>query len=229
MIVECCVCGKKKHIVPAKYKKVMESTGKFFCSREHYWVWRKGEGKKYFSSVFKKLAQNGNTKAANESVKGFEPWNKGLTSATDERVAKSAKKRVESYGGKEGLSRHARELMKKHKHGFYTGARSALPRQQRVVLEMVEAFIGRGRVAWEYFMLIGDDQPIFVDIVVVEKMLAIEVDGKVHKLKTQINQDVIRDQHLTSIGWKVLRLTNDLVDSSLESVEKMIKEALDGD
>ena len=57
-----------------------------------------------------------------------------------------------------------------------------------------------------------------------EKLLIVEVDGGIHK--TQIEQDKIRDSHLSKAGFKIIRVTNDLVFKDIIKALNIIREAL---
>jgi hypothetical protein len=222
--VKCYVCGKEKNIVPAKYKKVMSSTGKFFCSRKHYWIWRNSDdGKEHFSAVMRALAAKGNLVSAHAATRGKKTWNAGLTAENDCRMKAARKNRIKYYGGTRGLSRAGRMSIIKSRRGFYSHVpRERLPRRQKIVLEVVERIINE-KVAYEYFMLIDDDVPIFVDVAVPSLKLAIEVDGKEHRLKSMIEKDKIRDEALVAMGWRIVRITNDVVDNDLDAVERAIR------
>ena len=60
-----------------------------------------------------------------------------------------------------------------------------------------------------------------VDFVCLEKMLVIEIDGKHHEQIKE--QDAIRTAVLESLGYKVIRFTNEEVVAKPESVLKKIK------
>lgn len=46
------------------------------------------------------------------------------------------------------------------------------------------------------------------DFACISAKLAIEVDGPSHDLPDQLEHDARRTAHLSSLGWRVLRLTN---------------------
>ncbi len=68
--------------------------------------------------------------------------------------------------------------------------------------------------------------PYIVDFVCFEKKLVIELDGGQHALGGALEKDKLRDEWLTSEGFKVLRFWNNDVLNKLEgvllSVEKKI-------
>ena len=226
MIVNCSVCGAEKKIVPAKYKIIMNKTGKFFCSRGHYWVWRRGDGRKHFCDVFRELAKTGNVAAAHAATLGKKTWNTGLTADTDERMKCARDNRIKYYEERDGLSRAGVDSIIKAKRGFYSFAsKDKLPMCQKIVLELVESMTSEC-VAYEQFMLIGEDIPIFIDISIPLLKLAIEVDGKSHKMKSIIEKDKMRDCALISMGWKILRIDNEDVKNNLNSVIKTLRKYL---
>ena len=67
--------------------------------------------------------------------------------------------------------------------------------------------------------------PYFVDFVVHEKKLVIEVDGEHHFEPEQMARDVTRDNWLGERGYRVLRLnTGELTDAFDGCVEAILKE-----
>ncbi len=58
------------------------------------------------------------------------------------------------------------------------------------------------------------------------KHLIIEVDGGYHYTEEQQNEDAIRSQYLTQIGFRILRFTNQEVTMKTDSVIEKIKQAL---
>ena len=56
-----------------------------------------------------------------------------------------------------------------------------------------------------------------------EYALLIEVDGGIHKTKEAREYDAVRDQYMSAINIKVLRLTNDEIINSINSVLQRIK------
>lgn len=227
--VKCYVCHEKIWVSPSDLKSHKRGTNRFFCSKKHsnYWRYETEEGKTYFKNVYRRAAARGSTKAANESVRGKPPWNKGLTKETDVRVAKSANKRMNTYCGKEGLAYMARRWMASSKRGMYATEES-LPRRQRKVLEMVRMITGKERVAFEHFMLLDGNRPIFIDVAVPGDKLAIEVDGSSHSTLRSIREDARRDDSLHKMGWNVLRIKNDCVDQFPKAVQEAIRKALIG-
>lgn len=62
-----------------------------------------------------------------------------------------------------------------------------------------------------------------VDLAYPEKKIAIEVDGKTHRLKKWIFLDARKTKVLNSLGWEVLRFTNEDVEYRLNKcIEKII-------
>jgi 5-methyltetrahydrofolate--homocysteine methyltransferase len=62
------------------------------------------------------------------------------------------------------------------------------------------------------------------DFVCLDRMLVIELDGKIHQLPENQESDEIRTQWLESKGFKVIRFTNDEVTTDTESVLNKILE-----
>jgi len=224
--VTCHVCGAGKEVHEYDYKNVMANTGLFFCNRAHYWEWRKGDGARRFQQAFKEAAKRGSTRAANQAALGSTPWNKGLTKHTSEIVKASAAKRAATYDANGGLANHARCLMIKHKQGAYTGCRERLPAAQRRALDYIETRHPELDVCWEYFCIVGENQPIFVDIAVPSLRLAIEIDGKSHRLRKQRARDAARDAALTAMGWTTVRISNEAAIDNPSAMERTIERCL---
>ena len=65
-----------------------------------------------------------------------------------------------------------------------------------------------------------------VDFVCLEKQLVIEVDGKYHVNGEQRELDRIRENHLNSLGYNIIRFTNEEVTNNIEQVIACIKNQL---
>jgi ATP-dependent DNA helicase RecG len=65
-----------------------------------------------------------------------------------------------------------------------------------------------------------------VDFVSISKRLIIEVDGKYHNTKEQIEADELRTQILTEFGFKVIRFSNEEVIGNTENVLTKISQEL---
>ena len=65
-----------------------------------------------------------------------------------------------------------------------------------------------------------------VDIAILSKKVAIEIDGRSHGLIQRQVIDLKKDALLKSLGWTVLRFTNQKVNSDVAGCVKAIKEAL---
>ncbi|MCF1471802.1 MULTISPECIES: endonuclease domain-containing protein [Rhizobium/Agrobacterium group] len=57
-----------------------------------------------------------------------------------------------------------------------------------------------------------------VDFACSEYKLIVEIDGATHSEDHQIHKDARRDQMLSSLGWTILRVTNEDVVSRLDDV-----------
>lgn len=66
-----------------------------------------------------------------------------------------------------------------------------------------------------------------VDFINIEKRVIIEVDGEIHLTKEQQEKDVERTYILNTLGYEVIRFSNDEVLNNLESVVSKIKSLLD--
>ena len=71
--------------------------------------------------------------------------------------------------------------------------------------------------------VIGD---FIVDFVCLDKMLVIEVDGGYHTERNQLEDDEIRTRILNSLGFSLVRFSNDRVLFDLDNVKSDIKNIL---
>jgi hypothetical protein len=63
-----------------------------------------------------------------------------------------------------------------------------------------------------------------VDLAIVNKKVAIEIDGHSHKLKKMQTIDAKKTACLNELGWKVLRFWNEEVMNNTDSVVQMIRQ-----
>ena len=66
-----------------------------------------------------------------------------------------------------------------------------------------------------------------VDLAYPTIKLAIEVDGKGHRTKSCIEKDLKKTQFLNSIGWKVLRFTNEDIMMNCSDVVSQVKSCVE--
>jgi very-short-patch-repair endonuclease len=65
-----------------------------------------------------------------------------------------------------------------------------------------------------------------VDFYCAEKKLVLEIDGDVHGFNRQRRLDQKRQQYLESLGFTILRFTNEEIKNSIEGVLRSILERL---
>ena len=65
-----------------------------------------------------------------------------------------------------------------------------------------------------------------MDFVCLEKKLIIEVDGKYHDLPEQREEDFMRTEELSRIGFNLIRFDNVEIMNNIENVLYQIKEKL---
>lgn len=69
--------------------------------------------------------------------------------------------------------------------------------------------------------------PFYIDFAFIQPMLAVEIDGSQHiKEEERIQRDLEKDELLQSKGWKVLRVTENLVKSDWVSLKKELEKML---
>lgn len=102
-------------------------------------------------------------------------------------------------------------------------------RKNRLVLTDAE------RVLWEYLrrnalgvrfrrqFIIGD---FIADFACIEKRLVVEVDGLYHLTDEQIEEDRRRTYHISQLGFRVIRFTNEEIMTDINKVVAKIKESL---
>lgn len=146
-----------------------------------------------------------------EETKDRMNWSKGLTKEVDKRVA-----RPQLVGKKFGSSISGHSDATKQKISLARSEwlrdpanRKNLGRSKKSWMELCfekwlnENNIG-GWVSEQHFWNPVTRKNYYVDFLFEEQKLIIELDGNQHK-KT-IQQDAIRDEYLTSLGYKVLRV-----------------------
>lgn len=91
------------------------------------------------------------------------------------------------------------------------------------------------KVLWEYLrrnalgvrfrrqFIIGD---FIVDFACIEKKLVVEVDGEYHFSPEQIEEDRKRSYHISQLGYRVIRFTNEEVMTDINNVILNIKKNL---
>ena len=72
--------------------------------------------------------------------------------------------------------------------------------------------------------IIGD---YIVDFICLKQKLIIEIDGGYHQETTQQTEDITRQNWLESMGYKVLRFTNEDIFHDIESVITTINNNID--
>ncbi len=62
-----------------------------------------------------------------------------------------------------------------------------------------------------------------LDFYCAEKRLIVEIDGKIHKLKENMENDKIRDEYFEKLDYETLRISNEEVDENIDKVIEKIK------
>ncbi len=65
-----------------------------------------------------------------------------------------------------------------------------------------------------------------VDFCCRDLMLVVEADGRIHETSEQYAYDRVRDEYMTSIGFKVIRVSNDDIFLRLDAVLATIEAAI---
>ena len=91
------------------------------------------------------------------------------------------------------------------------------------------------KILWEYLrrnalgvrfrrqFIIGD---FIVDFACLEKKLVVEVDGLYHFTDEQMEEDRKRTYHISQLGYRVIRFTNEEIMTDINKVVAKIKESL---
>lgn len=89
------------------------------------------------------------------------------------------------------------------------------------------------KILWEYLrakrtgVKFRRQHPILdyiADFVCLSEKLIIEVDGEYHNVESQKQDDINRDKRLASMGYRVLRFTNEKVFNDIDFVLAKIKD-----
>ena len=64
--------------------------------------------------------------------------------------------------------------------------------------------------------------PYFIDFAFVDIKLAIEIDGSQHLVPERMEKDKLKDQLLVDNGWKVIRLTENLVKTDWNKIDEIL-------
>ena len=99
------------------------------------------------------------------------------------------------------LAKVMRKRMTKYEYRLYASFLSTLPMK-----------VCRQKVIDEYI----------VDFLLPDSMLIIEVDGSQHYTEIGLAADAIRDEHLRSLGYLVVRYSNEDIRTNLEGVAEDI-------
>lgn len=68
--------------------------------------------------------------------------------------------------------------------------------------------------------------PYYIDFAFVDQKLAIEIDGSQHLLPERKMKDNLKDNKLQSLGWKVLRITENMVKTDWNTIHTTIQSIL---
>lgn len=71
--------------------------------------------------------------------------------------------------------------------------------------------------------------PYFIDFAFTDVKLAIEIDGSQHLQEERKENDIKKDKLLTSKGWKILRISENLVKTDWETINNEIQSILQTD
>ena len=147
-------------------------------------------------------------------------WSKGNTKETDLRIGKTwdvLREKIKSgeYIPRKGWTHteEAKQQMSKKRSAWLSipGNRKNYGRHKKSWMEMCfEKWLGDNKIeGWEsekHFRNLVENKNYFSDYCFEDKKLIIELDGTQH-LKT-IEKDKIRDEFLSSLGYKVIRISH---------------------
>ena len=68
--------------------------------------------------------------------------------------------------------------------------------------------------------------PYYIDFAFVNEKLAVEIDGSQHLEENRKEKDLKKDSVLLSNGWKILRITEKIVKTDWDMIEKKLNELL---
>ncbi|HYD68666.1 endonuclease domain-containing protein [Azospirillum sp.] len=87
------------------------------------------------------------------------------------------------------------------------------------------SIVRRRQLGGWYFRRQHPIPPYIADFACIEAMLVVEADGGQHN---ESPHDAVRDRHLQSLGWRVLRFWNNDILANPEGVASVILDALGG-
>lgn len=130
--------------------------------------------------------------------KGNVPWNKGLVGCfTPDVVAKIRQYRM----------------------------KQKLPREDTAIERMMQAALDKEGLIYKHPFPFG--QRCLIDFAFPDQMLAVECDGKYwHSLDRNKRADANKSELLNRNGWKLLRFTEDEIESNLPRCVEQIKEVI---
>lgn len=193
-ITNCQKCDKQIEISGYQRSNFLK-TGKVYCSKEC-------SSQVQYVAFVEKGKEFRKTKefrqASSERMKKNNPmWMDGIK-----------EKMIESSKGKTFLSRGGNGQLTKHQMMLHlaTGFPMEYPINTFEVRDKFESVPNNYKV----------------DLAIVDKKIAIEVDGASHKLKKWKFLDKRKTEILNALGWKVIRFTNEEVERNLNKCVKII-------
>lgn len=165
-------------------------------------------------------------------VKGGVPWNKGLTKETSEIVKLSAEKFSKKMKGIPG-KKHSQETKEK-----ISKSRIAFLKENPDKVPYVLNHYSNGESYPEtYFTEVFENAGLKfqkqlrvsiyrLDFAFVDKMICVEIDGEQHYVdKRVIKSNKRRDEYLSGLGWKTIRVRWSKFQS-IKDKEKFIEKLL---
>lgn len=169
--------------------------------------------------------------------KTHDTWNKGLTKETDERLRKRGESLHNRYVNgeliaynlgkhltqdeKDHLSRKRKEFLSKNpdKVPYIINHSSKMSYPEKYFIEL----FNKEGIELKYHHRINKYELDFCNL---NSKLDIEIDGDQHYLDKRIHQsDIERDEYLTKLGWKILRIRwSDYQKLSMDKKKEIIEQ-----
>lgn len=155
----------------------------------------------------------------------------GITRTLSESISVAHKKYPEKYkhddSYKEKMREYRLEFMKKHPEETAWRKRNepSYPEKCFINFLIENGYDKKYRIEREYSVF-----PYYIDFAFVDAKVAVEIDGSQHILdKERVARDEDKDKILTSNGWKVLRVAENLVKTDWDTLKHKMDEIIVND
>ena len=152
---------------------------------------------------------------------------KGYVRDPSERNKLAHQKHPESFKHsdltKQKMRQARLQYMKEHpENTAWRKSNESYPEKQFEKFLMENGYSTKYLIEREYCMF-----PYFIDFAFVDLKIAIEIDGSQHLLKDRKQKDELKDKLLTNNGWKVIRLSENVVKTDWNLIKSTLDKFID--